>query len=76
MATLVVDAPFEACTPDVLRCLRALLETHPGNVPIMVRFRWSSGVTPIWLPMAADGCVGLMLALAELGFPADEISDA
>jgi DNA polymerase III subunit alpha len=44
---LEVDLPAEACTPAVLAKVKDLLESHPGNAPVQVRFRSSNGVTPV-----------------------------
>jgi DNA polymerase-3 subunit alpha len=43
---LEVDLPATACTPAVLARVKELLESHPGNASVQVRFQSSQGVTP------------------------------
>jgi DNA polymerase-3 subunit alpha len=45
--SLVVDLAAAACTPAVLAKLKGEFESHPGGVPVRVRFLSSGGITPL-----------------------------
>jgi DNA polymerase-3 subunit alpha len=47
--TLVVDLPAAACTPAVLAKLKSLLEAHPGEAAVRLRFLSSHGAMPLAL---------------------------
>jgi DNA polymerase-3 subunit alpha len=47
--SLVVDLPATACTPAVLAKLKELLEAHPGDATVRLRFLSSQGAMPLAL---------------------------
>ena len=59
---LEVDLPAAACTPAVLTRVKELLESHPGSAPVQVRFRSSSGVTPVEVGSVRVDASGSLLA--------------
>jgi DNA polymerase-3 subunit alpha len=46
---LVVDLPATACTPGVLAKLKDVLEAHPGEAQVRLRFLSSDGAMPLSL---------------------------
>jgi DNA polymerase-3 subunit alpha len=47
--SLVVDLPATSCTPAVLEKLKGLLEAHPGDAQVRLRFLSSQGAMPLAL---------------------------
>ncbi len=47
--SLVVDLPATACTPAVLSKLKEVLEAHPGEASVRLRFLSSQGAMPLAL---------------------------
>jgi len=74
---LEVDLPAEACTPAVLAKVKELLESHPGSAPVQVRFRSSSGVTPVQVGSVRVDPTGALLGELRslLGVGAARVGD-